>query len=49
MADDSGCESVDKIVSVLSGDHEAHEALDLHVTGWNTDDEGDTPASSVVV
>ena len=34
---------------VLSGDHAAHEALDLHVAGWNTDDEGDTPASSVVV
>ena len=34
---------------MLSGDHAAHEALDLHVAGWNTDDEGDTPASSVVV
>ena len=53
MADDSGRESVDEIVSssllVLSVDHAAHEALDLHVAGWNTDDEGDTPASSEVV
>ena len=52
MADDSGRESVDEIVSssllVLSGDHAAHEALDLHVAGWNTDDEEDTRPSEVV-